>query len=195
MTFHFSTESLLHKFAELKPLGNTVDEVYEQLFYQHFTNLCDYAFTILKDTDEAKDIVQTAYIKLWEKRADINLRNSAKTYLYTSVYRLSLNVLRNLKTREEHHLELKNRNDAEKYDSLEAKETGKRIQKTIDQLPERCKNVFYKSRFEGKKYVEIGQEMGISTKTVEVQMGKALKFLREQLSDLALLWIIFFLAH
>jgi RNA polymerase sigma-70 factor, ECF subfamily len=169
---------------------NTVEEVYKQCFFEYFESLFHYAFTIVKNNAEAKDIVQTVFVKLWEKRNDVNLATSARSYLYTSVYHLCLNSVRDHKNRERHHENLQpvdstNRNPAED------KETRLRIQQAIDALPPKCREVFYKSRFEGKKYSVIANEMNISVKTVEAQMGKALKYLREQLADLVLICVLY----
>jgi len=191
MSLFFGTNALPEKFIEPELPSITVDDIYKQLFWEHFKNLCDYAFSILKDRDEAMDVVQNAFLKLWEKRAEIDLINSAKTYLFTTVYRSSLNSLRNQRTRQIHHQKL-NREVMDNNVPVEFKETWERIEKVIEQLPDRCKEVFYKSRFDGKKYSQIGEEMGISVKTVEAQMGKALKFLRDKLLGLAIFWIIYF---
>ena len=173
-------------------VNQTVEEVYKQCFHEYFESLFRYAFTIVKNNAEAKDIVQTVFIKLWEKREEVNLATSARSYLYTSVYHLCLNNIRDRKIRAGHHenlitKELPNTNPAEE------KEIRIRIQEAIESLPQRCKEVFYKSRFQAKKYAEIANEMKISVKTVEAQMGKALKYLREQLADLAVVCLIYLL--
>ena len=168
-----------------------MEEQYKQCFFEHFEGLVHYAFTIVQSNLEAKDVVQTAYVKLWEKREKVNLSTSARSYLYTSVYHLSLNSIRNRKIYKGHHERLFTNEITDNRNPAEEKETRIRIQLAIDSLPPKCKEVFYKSRFEGKKYAEIAIEMNISIKTVEVQMGKALKNLREQLADLALIWLLF----
>ena len=169
-----------------------MEELYKQSFDKYFDSLYHYAFTIVKENDAAKDIVQAAFIKLWEKRNEVNLDTSAKAYLYTSVYNLSLNTIRNLKTREGHHQQLRPVEITNDVNSAEQKEMRARINEAIEKLPGRCKEVFCKSRFEGKKYAEIAAEMDISIKTVEGQLGKALKILRETLSDLATVLVIYF---
>jgi RNA polymerase sigma-70 factor (ECF subfamily) len=146
---------------------------------------------MVKNGAEAKDIVQTAFIKLWEKRTDVNLTTSARSYLYTSVYHLCINNVRDRKIHQGHHERLASINNTNNINPAEEKETRIRIQQAINSLPGRCKEVFCKSRFEGKKYTEIASDMNISIKTVEVQMGKALKYLREQLADLALIFLIY----
>jgi len=186
------TDLVITKSFEHKSITHTVEELYKQCFDRYFERLYHYAYTIVKENGEAKDIVQAAFIKLWERRNEVNMNTSTKTYLYTSVYNLSLNTIRNRKTREEHHQQMIPPGFTSWLNTTEQKEMRIRINRAIEDLPERCRQVFYKSRFEGKKYAEIAAELDISVKTVEGQMGKALKILRETLSDLATIWIIYF---
>ena len=175
----------------VKLVNKTVEEIYKQCFFEYFESLFQYAFTIVKNNAEAKDIVQTAFIKLWEKRTDVNLNTSARSYLYTSVYRLCINNVRDRKIHQGHRERVASINNTNNINPAEEKETRIRIQQAINSLPGRCKEVFCKSRFEGKKYAEIATDMNISIKTVEVQMGKALKYLREELADLAMIFLIY----
>lgn len=183
---------VLTKSFEHKLITVTVEELYKQNFDRYFNSLYRYAYTIVKENGEAKDIVQAAFVKLWEKRNEVNMNTSAKAYLYTSVYNLSLNTIRNRKTREGHHQQMRPVQFTSDLNSAEQKETRTRINEAIEKLPGRCREVFCKSRFEGKKYAEIAAELDISVKTVEGQVGKALKILRETLSDLATISIIYF---
>jgi RNA polymerase sigma-70 factor (ECF subfamily) len=168
-----------------------VENLYKQCFHEYFGKLFGYAFTIVKDNAEAKDIVQSAFVKLWEKRGEINFPGAARAYLYTTVYHLALNTVRDRKIRERHHPDMAPAAHVDSIDTAQEKEIKARIQHAIDALPPRCREVFCKSRLEGKKYSTIAAEMNISVKTVEVQMGKALKLLREQLAGLASICIIF----
>ena len=164
-----------------------MEELYKQCFEAYYEKLYGYAFTIVKDNAETKDIVQSAFIKLWEKRNEVNIQHSGRSYLYTTVYHLALNSIRNRKTKEGHLDHLRPVENTETMYSGEEKETRERIQNEIDLLPPKCREVFNKSRFEGKKYAEIAAEMNISNKTVEAQMGKALKIMRQRLADLLML--------
>ena len=186
------TDQVITKSFEHKLITLTVEELYKQNFDRYFDRLYHYAYTIVKENGEAKDIVQAAFVKLWEKRSEVNMNTSAKAYLYTSVYNLSLNTIRNRKTREAHHQQMRPVEFGSDLNSAEQKETRTRINEAIEKLPERCREVFCKSRFEGKKYAEIAAELDISVKTVEGQVGKALKILRETLSDLATISVIYF---
>ena len=172
-----------------------VEEIYKQSFDLYFERLYHYAFTIVRDDAEAKDIVQSAFVKLWEKRKEVNLATSAQSYLYTSVYRLSLNTIRNRKIREGHHKQIIPTQPKEEKISVEEKERRTRIESAIHDLPPRCKEVFFKSRMEGKKYSIIATELEISIKTVEAQIGKALKILRERLADLIIAFLTYIIIH
>ncbi|MEC5144290.1 RNA polymerase sigma-70 factor [Chitinophaga sp. 212800010-3] len=164
----------------------------EQYFHDNYEGLHRYAYTILKDNDAAKDAVQAVFLKLWEKRAFINGEQSVKSYLYTAVYNYCLNIKRHEKVKTRYAAENTHANQ-EGGNQLISKETRQRIMEHIDALAPQCRLIFTKSRFEDKKYAEIAEELGISVKTVEAQMGKALKILRAKLLDILISLIIFHL--
>lgn len=171
----------------------TVEAHYKDYFYTYFEKLFGYAFTMVQDNAEARDIVQLAFVKLWEKRASIDLAHAGRAYLYTTVYNLSLNAIRNRDVRKLHHAQIADSITAIHTHTAEEAEIRDRIRLAINSLPPRCREVFCKSRLEGKKYDAIASELGISNKTVEAQMSKALKLLRAQLSDLAPFGIVLLL--
>ncbi|MBS0031881.1 RNA polymerase sigma-70 factor [Chitinophaga sp. 22321] len=164
----------------------------EQYFHTWYERLHRYAFTILKDNDDAKDAVQAVFLKLWEKRDTIDEEQSVKSYLYTAVYNYCLNIKRHDKIKARYVSE-NSGIASDPGNELMGKEVNRRIMDQVAALSPQCRLVFTKSRFEGKKYAEIAAEMGLSVKTVEAQMGKALKILREKLLDLLISLIIFFL--
>ena len=160
------------------------DMLFERSFHELYDGLHRYAFTIVKDPEEAKDVVQKAFIKLWQKRHDVNMRQGARLYLYTAVHNLCLNVLRDHKTRTRHISQYNQSSEGLAWELMaEDKELAKQIHIAIESLPPRCREVFCKSRLEGKRYAQIADEMQLSVKTVEVQIGKALKILRGLLAD------------
>jgi RNA polymerase sigma-70 factor, ECF subfamily len=162
----------------------------EQYFQSHFEGLYRYAFTILKNNDDAKDAVQAVFVNLWEKRANIDEQQSVQSYLYTSVYHYCLNVKRNEKVRIAY---IQNNQAIQQQfnDALISRENITMITEALESLPTQCKLIFFKSRFEKMKYAEIAREMDLSVKTVEAQVGKALKILREKLSKVMVLFILF----
>lgn len=113
----------------------------------------------------------------------MNIDESGRFYLYKSVYHLSLNNIRDRRVKQNYHDRFSPPAANTRY-VTEEKETNTRVINAIDTLPPKCREVFVKSRYEGKRYAEISLELNISVKTVEAQMGKALKILRNLLTDL-----------
>lgn len=161
---------------------------FEDIFKSYFPSLTNFAKKYVSDIDVSKEIVHDIFIKLWEKRSELDPSKSLKSYLFTSVHNKCLNYIRDHKKfdRSEYHLEkLEENNDHwDNTDKMEEAETEVRIKQAIEKLPEKCKEVFILSRFEGLKYAEISQKLGIAVKTVETQISKALKILREELADI-----------
>ena len=134
--------------------------------------------------DEAEDLVQQVFVKLWEQRARLDIAWSLKAYLYKTVHNAALNRLRAAKTRSKYlEVNASQLENANVPPEESARELNERLQKALDLLPPQCRHVFELSRFEDLKYREIAEQLGISIKTVETQMGKALRILRLQLAD------------
>jgi RNA polymerase sigma-70 factor (ECF subfamily) len=166
---------------------------FEQLFRDFFPPLMAFARKILVDEDDARDVVQQVFINLWEKRSDLDLSTSLKSYLFTSVHHRSLNVIRDRKKFSVGEVpEVAGEWDVSAQ--IESMELEGKIREAIDSLPEKCREIFEMNRFEGLKYGEIASKLGISIKTVENQMSKALKILREQLGKYLtlLLWLLLY---
>jgi RNA polymerase sigma-70 factor (ECF subfamily) len=176
----------------------TVDReiVFEKAFKEHFRALHAYAFTIIRDEEQAEEIVQNMFFKLWEKKEQIDEISSIKAYLYRATHNESLNYLKHTKVRAAYETYIKSSNSegGDAVDTLSTKELQQKIDKALNELPEQCRTIFQMSRFEELKYREIAEQLNLSVKTVENQMGKALKVLREKLADcLPILFIIILL--
>lgn len=179
----------------LERLQKGDEQVFEEFFKTYYERLCNYANTILNDMDEAEEMVQGAFLAMWEKRETIEVHSSLKSYLYRAVYNSSLNHVKHLKVRQkydnwhQHNATLEHNSTSE---SLIASELDAIAQNAINNLPPQCQNVFKLSRFENLSYAEIAEQMGISVKTVENHMIKALKVLREKLKDYLplLIWVL-----
>jgi RNA polymerase sigma-70 factor (ECF subfamily) len=168
---------------------NTPAEI-EQLFSDYYEALHRYAFTILKNSDEAKDVVQSVFLNLWEKRELLNINTSPKAYLFRSVYNESINYIKKQEVLLKHHNAAAKENGREMTmpfpdDDLDLLKS--KLSKILLQLPPQCREVFVKSKAEQKKYAEIATELGISVKTVEAHMTKAFKLIRQTLRVFALL--------
>ena len=174
----------------LMPTGETS---FEHLFKMHFRGLHAYAFTILKDEAMAEEIVQNVFFKVWEKRELLEIETSPKAYLYKAVYHDCLNYLKHKKVKSAHAMHVV-RHGSDKIENTSGKlmmgELKEKIQSALNELPEQCRTIFQMSRFEGMKYQEIADVMGLSIKTVENQMGKALKLMRVKLVEFLPLLIL-----
>jgi len=171
---------------------------FEELFRSFFPGLVLFAQKYVSDNDTAKEIVHNVFINLWEKREKIDTSSSLKSYLFTSVHNRCLNHIRDQKKfdKNESHLEMQNSNlFAVGTDNLEERELEQRIFDALQALPEKCREIFTLNRFEELKYAEIAEKLGISIKTVEAQMSKALRILREKLIDYLTILILFILNH
>jgi len=165
--------------------GNTLDQsTFERIFRDYFLALCSFATRYTQDQDEAKDIVHQVFTNLWEKRETIHFDQSLRSYLYTSVHNRCLNYIRDKKKFIKDDLPQSEEmlvNYIDQSDFMEAEELRNEIYSALEELPEGSRNIFKMSRFEGKKYKEIAEELGISIKTVETQMSKALKHMKNKL--------------
>lgn len=161
---------------------------YEALFKQYYASLCIFASRIIRDNDAAEDIVHEVFIRLWEKRDSIDSNLSVKSYLFTSVHNRCLNYIRDTKkfTQRDEYFENTNIPDVDSKEVEQLELEGK-IMNAIQKLPEKCREVFEMCKLQEMKYAEVAQHLGISVKTVENQMGKALKTLRDELGGLFLL--------
>jgi RNA polymerase sigma-70 factor, ECF subfamily len=167
---------------------------FEEMFRTSYNPLCNYAYSFLRSRDEAEEAVQSVFIQFWEKRKDIQIETSLDSYLYRAVRNTCMNVLKHEKVKSQYaSFAMQGNGDATGVEAgIETVELEDRIAAAMMKLPEQCRLVFRLSRFEELKYAEIAEKLGISVKTVENQMGKALKIMREQLKDylpLLALWL------
>ncbi len=161
------------------------ETTFEALFKGCFRELMTYAYSLLNDQAMAEEVVQQVFFKVWEKRDQLTFDASPKAYLYKSVYHHCLNLKKHQKVKQEHvsHTIRTEREFTNDVGDISNKEMGRRIQDAINRLPQQCKLIFQMSRFEDLKYREIADRLQLSVKTVEAQMGKALKQLRALLGD------------
>ena len=171
-------------------IANGDHSAYEALFKEHYRPLCAFAFQYVKSSDDAEEVVQDLFVKLWQDRKKLNITSSLKAYLFTAVRNRSLNAINKSKRNEALPEEMVD-NSQNEVDEDEEELRNARVQTAIEQLPEMRRKVFKMSRFDGLKYREIAEQLGISIKTVENQMGSAFKTLRNELADLMPLLALF----
>lgn len=176
----FSDQEIIHLLAKDQK------KVLDFIFDRYYTELCRHAYRYTGKEEIAEEITQDIFVYLWEKRKDINISTSLKAYLYKAVSNRSINHLKSQFSRQKFeeiegdYLTVSHRNTEEQ---LNYEELNGILQEGISRLPDRCRTIFNLSRNGGLTYQDIAKELGISPKTVEVQMGIALKKLREYLGD------------
>ncbi|MEJ7587279.1 MAG: RNA polymerase sigma-70 factor [Ferruginibacter sp.] len=171
------------------------ENAFEQVFKTHFKQLHAYAYTILRDESDAEEMVQQVFFKIWDRDETLSFAGSVTAYLYRAVHNESLNHLKHRKVRTSHqlHVAYSMKNEVEQPGKkLLAGEIEQRIRVALEELPEQCRTIFQMSRFDDLKYREIAGRLGISVKTVENQMGKALRILRLKLADFLTFFLLFF---
>lgn len=182
--------SIIFDDNELIVLLEKDDKLALDLIYLHYwEELYLAAFSILRDVDACKDIVQDVLLKLWLRRADVRI-NSLKSYLHTAVRYKVLTYIKSASSRkvfvEPEELERLAGADV-LNDQLHQKDIEKLLEEGIALLPARCKEVFVLSRLEHLSHKEVAARMGISVKTVEAQMTIALRQLRIVLGEVLFL--------
>ena len=177
-----STELDIKKFDSIK---NGSIKSFELLFRSYYKPLVIYSKRIVIDEDDANEVVQDIFMKLWEKRKKLEIRSTVNSYLYRSVYNNSLQLLKRKKL-DTKYRQYKGQFSTESINPSEemiATELNHKIGLLLDTLPENCRKIFKMNRFDGMKYQEIADHLSISIKTVEANITKALKFFRVQLSE------------
>ena len=165
---------------------------FEKLFKELFKPLCSFSFKYVRDLDEAKGLVHEVFVSVWEKFDALPVDINYHSYLYTAVRNRSLNYIRDRKK----HVMFENVAEQDlmiENEPMVAAELEREIEMAIHSLPEKCRMVFELNRVEGLKYAQIAEKMGISIKTVEAQMSKALSVLREHLKEFLSLLIFLFI--
>jgi RNA polymerase sigma-70 factor, ECF subfamily len=160
-------------------------QAFETVFRTYYKMLCSFAVYYTKNSELAEEIVQDLFCKLWEKRSELKINTSLKSYLYKSTYNHLLNHIRQEEVSKKYvksQMEISG-SGFESTDKIIEKQLAVQIQKAIDSLPEKRREIFILSRNNGLKYQEIANVLDIKLKTVESQMVKALEHLRQNLKE------------
>jgi RNA polymerase sigma-70 factor (family 1) len=159
---------------------------FETLFHAYYAPLCSFAYRYLGARDLAEEIVQEVFLCIWERRESWDVRTSVRSYLLTSVRNAALSYLRHERVVRRRQAEVRDSHESVAASpeacALEA-ETVVAVRQAIARLPDRCRLVFTLHREQGLTYAEVAEALGISPRTVEVQIGRALKSLRKALAS------------
>jgi RNA polymerase sigma-19 factor, ECF subfamily len=163
---------------------------FESLFNAYCQKLINFSRRYVYDKQIAENIVQDIFVKIWINRKSLDHSKSIKTYLFTAVKNNSLKHLRHVNVEKRHILITIDSNEEINHAiKFEINEIAERLNQEINNLPPKCQEIFSMSKFDKLKYGEIAEILDISVKTVETQMGRALKKLRKNLRHLLMLVI------
>jgi RNA polymerase sigma-70 factor (ECF subfamily) len=157
---------------------------YDSVFRTWYPILVRVANALLRDVDAAEEVAQEVMLELWRRRHVLDADVPLRAYLLRSIRNRALNHLRHLNVRRQSESDIEATYDAPigADQPVVAKELAAAVQEALRALPPRCREVFELSRVHGLRYAEIAEALDISQKTVEAQMGKALKIMRERLA-------------
>lgn len=161
--------------------------IFDFVFQYYYSTLCAFAETITKSDTAAEDIVQDCFVRLWARADEISIRGSLKNYLFTSVRNGCFDYLRHqkVKSKSVEHIHLDSLVDEYSPESwIVESELHQSVEQGISGLPPRCQKIFRMSRFDGLKNQEIADVLGLSKRTVELQITNALKALRQALKSI-----------
>ncbi|MDG5800859.1 RNA polymerase sigma-70 factor [Marinilabiliaceae bacterium ANBcel2] len=160
------------------------EAVFKHLFDTMYHQLVVFAARFLQDFDLARNVVQDVFVKLYDKRDELNIHTSLKAHLYQSVKNRCLNVIKRNNMEQEHHqyIVYSTNETIRPQETLEFEDLQNTITSTIEKLPKKCRKIFKMSRNEGMSNQEISDRLDISKRTVETQISKALKALRTELT-------------
>jgi len=181
----------LKLFAEMKA-GNM--DSFNYFFDYYYSGLCVYAKNFIVDLNISEEVVQDVFVRFWEKRQNIEIESSVRFYLFRTVYNQCMNLLKHKKIERNYIQNQKSREDnlyEEQWNLYNETELRQALDHAISRLPERCREVFILSRFENLKNKEIAEKLGITEKTVENQISKALRVLKTELKDFLPLFLMY----
>ena len=177
-------EASSHEVILIEGLKEGNVRIYDYLFQYYYSGLVVFAQKYIPEKVLAEDIVQEFFIKLWTNRANFHIETTLKSYFFTSIKNRCIDHIRHeiVKGKAKEHLLANAQLHANERDYLIESELMEQINLAIGKLPEVCREIFILNRFEGMKPSEIAKKRGISVRTVETHIGKALKILRKELS-------------
>ncbi|SFG67707.1 RNA polymerase sigma-70 factor [Pedobacter insulae] len=167
---------------------------FEDFFHMHYRFLCLVSVQLVGDLDVAKDLVQEFYIDFWKRRQTIQLTSTFQSYAVRAVKNLSVSYLRKQQSNASRNIHLLKDDgfdpmaDIESQYEMEALDS--KVKTAIDKLPKECKRIFMLHNIDNLSYAQIAERNNISINTVKTQMKRAYAFLRTELSDQSLSWLI-----
>jgi RNA polymerase sigma-70 factor (family 1) len=171
----------------IRKLREGHESAYEALFKTYYKELVIHANRYLYDMEVSKEVVQDLFVNIYEKRQNLDINSSLKSYLYRAVQNRCINQINSLKIRDKYANYVKSHQDDDENQierSIDATELEAALYSAIGELPPKCRMIFKMNRFEGLSNGEIAERLELSKRTVETQITKALKMLRTKLQPL-----------
>lgn len=179
----------------LTGLAKDDDSSLEELFNYYYPRLYNFSKSFLKIEDRIDDILQEVFVKIWQNRKKLSSSATFNSFIFTITRNLLLNELRGYLNSEKVKEEIEKHSIAQEYSSMEQIEYAdlkEKVDKIISNLPERQREIFILSRIEGLSHKEIAEKLGIKTKTVEFHITKSVRYLKDKLSELGILSLLYF---
>ncbi|HZL12135.1 MAG TPA: RNA polymerase sigma-70 factor [Prolixibacteraceae bacterium] len=175
----------------LEQLKNSNQGVFEIIFKYYYSGLVVYADQVIRNTPVSEDIVQSVFMKLWETRQSLEIR-SFRAYLMQSVKNRCIDHIRSQAVKIKYNSHITESDQFEMPQDLWSEvELDELLQRAMDKLPPRCREIFMMSRIDKLKIAEIAEKLQLSGRTVETQISKAIKILRVELAEYMALFIFF----
>lgn len=169
---------------------------FDYIFNYYYSALCAFSMQYVNDRSTVEDLVQDLFVSLWMDAPKLLIQSSLKSYLFASVKNRCLDYRKHMKVTEKYSTFLFFSSEST-HDStdhyLTESELRQAIQKSLEKLSPRCREIFELSRINGLSNKDISEKLGLSKRTVELQISNALKILRKELTDYLPLWLIAFL--
>lgn len=191
--FVLSTNLPMKEHLLIEGLERKDKAVFDYIFNYYYSSLCAFAMQYTNDRDVSEDLVQDLFISLWMEAPNLRINSSLKSYVFTGVknrcfdYQKHQKVVKKYKVYE--LFSSKNGDNATESYFAES-ELRLAIQKSLEKLSPRCREIFELSRHKGLSNQEISEKLGISKRTVELQISKALKILRNELIEFLPFWLL-----
>jgi RNA polymerase sigma-70 factor, ECF subfamily len=180
----------------IEGLGRRDKAVFDYVFNYYYSSLCAFSNKYLDDHDACEDLVQDFFVSLWVEAPQLKITSSLKSYLFACIKYRSLDFRKHHKVIEKYqaHILLTTEGVENTTDQYYAEsELRQAIQKSLEKLSPRCREIFELSRLKGLSNNEISEKLGISKRTVEIQISNSLKILRKELVEYLPLWIVVWL--
>jgi RNA polymerase sigma-70 factor (ECF subfamily) len=158
-------------------------ESFNQVFRRYYSPMVRFCIRYVADSDLASEIVQDLFVKLWSNREKISFNTSFESYMLTSVRNSALTYINKKRSHAEANLRVfsEESDNTDPSETLQSNNLEESYRKILKDMPEKRREVFLASRYDGLKYSEIAEKLGISQKTVEAQMSAAIKQLKDGL--------------